>query len=69
MTEDEATVERDKPDTFIDRAFKLRARMIELGIRSGKTPCPCGGWIVGDLAGRKDHLHAHCASCGGAVMQ
>jgi hypothetical protein len=58
-----------KPDDFITRAFKLRAKMIERGIRIGKTECACGGWIVGELAGRKDHLRANCASCGMAVMQ
>lgn len=63
------TEEKGKPDDFITRAFRLRARMIERKIRAAKTECVCGGFIIGRLAGPKNHLHARCDGCGRAVMQ
>ena len=56
---------------WMERAFKLKKVMLEKKIRQAQTTClpPCKGFIIGYLAGPKNHLHAGCSECKRRIME
>jgi hypothetical protein len=55
---------------FVNRVMKLKAKMIERGLKQARAKCLCdGGEIRASIAGRKPHIHAHCDKCKQRVME
>lgn len=56
---------------WMERVFKLKKKMLEKGLRKAKATCepPCKGFIVGYLAGPKNHIHARCIECKLSLME
>lgn len=55
---------------WLNRVMKLKAKMIERGLRQARAKCLCdGGEIRAVLRGPKNHIHAGCDRCKQQVME
>lgn len=66
------TTDFDDTMAFMKRVLQLKKKMMEKKITYAKTTCTvggCEGEIVARLAGRKNHVHAGCATCNRSMME
>jgi hypothetical protein len=61
---------------FMERVFKLKAKMLKDKLTFVRTTCNIDGCegegkgeIVARLAGRKNHVHAYCTKCNYQMME
>lgn len=68
---------RGEHDDFMKRAgrilgtaMKFKKALQKRSLTHGKAKCPyCDGYLHGQLAGPKQHLHMHCDGCDVWMME